>query len=173
MIPVVFLPPFTLQVWRCETNTASSHLLGTWAPWIAGFFVSLSFYALLGIMDIVSRLLTVSGLVSLVSLWQDISGLFFYHWIPVIRVHIFSTVFPQTLHLETVCRILGGPAGLVLPHAGNDLYFMFHCSHPVWVNHFKVWLPLATRRWNHSVTVLWLLTLAFTGLWNKSVHKVI
>lgn len=39
--------------------------------------------------------------------------------------------------LCSLCRILGRLAGLVLSHAGNDLYFTFHCSHPVWVNHSR------------------------------------
>lgn len=39
--------------------------------------------------------------------------------------------------LCSLCRILGRLAGLVLSHAGNDLYFTFHCSHPAWVNHSR------------------------------------
>lgn len=126
-----FFPPLLTHItcvtkWNKHSFQRFIRNLSTMDHW---FLCITQLFALLGIMGIVSRLLTVSGLVSLVSPWQHVSALTFgfpRHWIPLIRVRIFSTVFPQTPHLESVCGILGGPAGLVFV-SGRE-WLVFHVS---------------------------------------------
>lgn len=126
-------------MWRCETNTASSHLLGTRAPWITGLFVSRSFYALLRLMGIVS-LVSVTGHQRLTFVFLSATEL---KWLGSTSFQ--SVTFSTNTAFRngflpilcSLCRILGRLAGLVLSHAGNDLYFTFHCSHPAWVNHSR------------------------------------
>lgn len=146
-----------LPVWWCETNKASGVY---WATWIVGFFVSVSFHVLVRLMGIVSRLLTISGLVSLLSSWQHVSSSLFFQLcgcVEVIRAHVYAKwhYFPSTQHLDTPPPTTttrpfsaGGLADwLVLFCLGEWPVFHAPLFSPSVDESFEVWLSLTTRGW--------------------------
>lgn len=156
-------------------------LLGTRATRITGFFVFVSFYVLLRLMGIVSRLLTVDGLVSLVlTAHQQLSfvlivSLCRYSDLGLMYFYCKWHCFPQTQHLAVFPLVFPSSTGY-LP----DLLVLFcvlqgmtciSCSSvlaPVWVNHLRCGChsQQEAEPYNHNMAndILW-------GLENQSFKE--